>query len=105
RLLAGRARAIGLSFPETSGLEAAAGRLHLTGNPVRGAIAAVGSKPFGVPGKSDRLRLLVTGGSQGAGVFNELLPAALCRLPEELRRRLVVAQQVRGDDLESVAAA
>lgn len=104
RLLAGRARAIAVSFPETAGLDAAAERLRLTGNPVRGAIAAVGRKPFGVPAGQDRLRLLVTGGSQGARVFNELLPKALCRLPEELKRRLTVAQQVRGDDLEAVAA-
>lgn len=104
RLLAGRANAIAVSFPQTSGFEAVAERLHLTGNPVRAAIAAVGRKPFALPGRSDRLRLLVTGGSQGAGVFNELLPAALCRLPDELRQRLLVAQQVRGDDLESVAA-
>ncbi|SMF71016.1 UDP-N-acetylglucosamine-N-acetylmuramylpentapeptide N-acetylglucosamine transferase [Tistlia consotensis] len=103
RLLAGRAKAIGLSFPETSGLESAAGRLRVTGNPVRAAIAAVGRKPFALPGKDDRLRLLVTGGSQGARVFNELLPKALCRLPAELKRRLLVAQQVRGDDLEAVA--
>lgn len=102
RLLARRARLIGISFPQTSGLEAVSERLRLTGNPVRAAIAALGSKPFGVPGKDDRLRLLVTGGSQGARVFNELLPNALCRLPVELKRRLRVVQQVRGDDLESV---
>ncbi len=104
RLLAGRARLIGVSFPQTAGLEAVAERLRVTGNPVRGPIAAVGRKPYALPGKEDRLRLLVTGGSQGARVFNELLPKALCRLPEAVRARLLVAQQVRGDDLESVAA-
>lgn len=104
RMLAGRAKAIGISFPETSGLESVAERLRVTGNPVRGPIAAVGRKPYALPGKDDRLRLLVTGGSQGARAFNELLPTALCRLPEEVKRRLLVAQQVRGDDLDAVAA-
>ncbi|MEX2630110.1 MAG: undecaprenyldiphospho-muramoylpentapeptide beta-N-acetylglucosaminyltransferase [Tistlia sp.] len=103
RLLAARAKVIAVSFPETRGLESVAERLRVTGNPVRAAIAALGSKPFGVPGETDRLRLLVTGGSQGARVFNELLPKALCRLPDDLKGRLRVVQQVRGDDLESVA--
>jgi UDP-N-acetylglucosamine--N-acetylmuramyl-(pentapeptide) pyrophosphoryl-undecaprenol N-acetylglucosamine transferase len=47
---------------------------------------------------------LVTGGSQGARAFNDVVPAAVQRLPEVLRRRLEVSQQFRGDALEHVAA-
>jgi UDP-N-acetylglucosamine--N-acetylmuramyl-(pentapeptide) pyrophosphoryl-undecaprenol N-acetylglucosamine transferase len=50
------------------------------------------------------LRLLVIGGSQGATVFNEVVPEALCRLPEPLRRRIEVSQQVPGGAIERVAA-
>jgi UDP-N-acetylglucosamine--N-acetylmuramyl-(pentapeptide) pyrophosphoryl-undecaprenol N-acetylglucosamine transferase len=102
--LAPRAQAICISFETVEGLRPAdAAKTVITGNPVRGAIASLGRQPYGVPGPNDTLRLLVTGGSQGARVFNELLPYALCRLPEEIKARLSVAQQVRGTDTTQVA--
>jgi UDP-N-acetylglucosamine--N-acetylmuramyl-(pentapeptide) pyrophosphoryl-undecaprenol N-acetylglucosamine transferase len=105
RLLAGRAEVIATSFDPIEGLsETDRAKTVLTGNPVRPAIADVGRQPYAVPGPGDRLRLLVTGGSQGARVFNELLPAAICQLPEDQRRRLSISQQVRGSDLEEIQA-
>jgi UDP-N-acetylglucosamine--N-acetylmuramyl-(pentapeptide) pyrophosphoryl-undecaprenol N-acetylglucosamine transferase len=106
RLLAARADAIATSFDTVAAIaESDRAKVHLTGNPVRPAIAALGRRPYAVPGANDVLRLLVTGGSQGAAVFNEVVPAALCRLPEPLRRRLKVSQQVPGGAIEEVAAA
>ena len=55
--------------------------------------------------ESGPLRLLVTGGSQGARVFNDLVPDAVARLPEGIRKRLQVTQQVRGSDTSNVRAA
>jgi len=105
RMLASRAEVIATSFQFVEGLsEADLAKTVLTGNPVRPAIASVGRQPYAVPGSEDVIRILVTGGSQGARVFNELLPAAICRLPEEQRRRLTIAQQVRGSDLEDIQA-
>lgn len=105
RLLARKATQIATSFAEVKGLgERERAKCVLTGNPVRAAIAEVGRRPYGVPGPRDRLSLLVTGGSQGARVFNELVPAAVCRLPAELKARLTVSQQVRGHDLQEVQA-
>jgi UDP-N-acetylglucosamine--N-acetylmuramyl-(pentapeptide) pyrophosphoryl-undecaprenol N-acetylglucosamine transferase len=105
RLLARKATQIATSFAAVQGLsEAERARCVLTGNPVRAAIAEVGRRPYAVPGPKDRLTLLVTGGSQGARVFNELLPAAVCRLPAALKARLTVCQQVRGQDLSEVQA-
>jgi len=105
RLLAGYAQAIATSFDR---VDAVAPRdrekLHVTGNPVRPAIAALGRRPYALPDGNDRLRLLVIGGSQGAAVFNEVVPAALCRLPADLRARLAVSQQVRGPVMEEVTA-
>ena len=46
-----------------------------------------------------KLPMLVTGGSQGARVFNDLVPAAVARLPEAQRQRLKLVQQVPGDEL------
>lgn len=105
RLLAPKAGAIATSFASVRGLAATLqSRIHLTGNPVRAAIAEVGRRPYAVPGPKDRMTLLVTGGSQGARVFNELVPVAVCRLPDAIKSRLKVVQQVRGSDLEEVAS-
>lgn len=105
RFLAGRADVIATSFPAVVGMpEAAAPRLVLTGNPVRPAVAAVGRRPYPQPGPRDRLVLLVTGGSQGARAFDELVPEAVAALPEALRGRLSVVQQLRGRPRAEVEA-
>lgn len=105
RLLAARADAIASSFPQLTGLaEGQQQRVVLTGNPVRADIAAVGEQDYRLPEGSAPFVILVTGGSQGARAFNELLPAAVARLPQEQRVRLKMVQQVRGDDLDSVSA-
>ncbi len=48
------------------------------------------------------LRLLVFGGSQGARAFSQIVPAAITRLPHDLKLRLSVVQQCRPEDLENV---
>ncbi|HVL19479.1 MAG TPA: glycosyltransferase, partial [Amaricoccus sp.] len=48
--------------------------------------------------------LLVIGGSQGAGLFGRVVPEALALLPEAMRGRLRLAQQVRPEDMERVRA-
>lgn len=103
RMLTARAEAIALSFPEVAGLrDADREKAVLVGNPVRPAIAAVGRRPYSVASQGGALRLLVTGGSQGARVFNDIVPQAVAELPEALRRRLHISQQVRGTDIGAV---
>lgn len=104
RLLASRVDRIATSFREVR-LLAAAGKTTLTGMPVRPAIAALRDAAYAAPGADGPLRLLVLGGSQGARVFSEVVPAALERLPADLRSRLDVCQQCRPEDLEAVQAA
>jgi UDP-N-acetylglucosamine--N-acetylmuramyl-(pentapeptide) pyrophosphoryl-undecaprenol N-acetylglucosamine transferase len=101
RLLAPRARMIATSFADTKHVDKA--RACFTGNPVRGAIAALGERPY--PEIGSTLHILVTGGSQGARVFGRLLPAAFAQLSPAQRQRLSVAQQCRPEDLEQVRAA
>lgn len=55
------------------------------GNPVRKDIAAMPSPAQRYADRQGRLRLLVLGGSQGALILNRVLPAALARLPEQVR--------------------
>jgi UDP-N-acetylglucosamine--N-acetylmuramyl-(pentapeptide) pyrophosphoryl-undecaprenol N-acetylglucosamine transferase len=106
RLLARRANAIATSFNQVFDVAAAhREKITITGNPVRAKIEDLGNRPYGVPDSGDVFRLLVVGGSQGARVFNEIVPAAIGRLPADLRARLVVSQQVPGQALAEVAAA
>ena len=100
RLLARRAAKIALSFDHVTGLPGGdGGKVVTTGNPVRPAIAAVADFPY--PAQDGDLRLLVTGGSQGARVFGHVVPAAVAMLPETLRARLRVAQQARAEDFSA----
>jgi UDP-N-acetylglucosamine--N-acetylmuramyl-(pentapeptide) pyrophosphoryl-undecaprenol N-acetylglucosamine transferase len=59
-----------------------------TGNPVRGTIAALPPPEERLAGRSGQPRLLVVGGSLGAKVLNETVPAALALLPPTARPRV-----------------
>ena len=103
RLLASRVLRIATSFEHTSAISNAdAFKIALTGNPVRPAIAALATRAYPTSGHDGSLHLLVIGGSQGAHVFAELVPAALALLPTQIRARLNVAQHCRAEDLEQV---
>lgn len=104
RLIAGRVDRICTSFdlaiPAPAGVT-----LVRTGNPVRAAVAAVREMPYQPPLVEGPFRILIIGGSQGARVFSDVLPEAIMRLPEGLRKRLVVSQQSRPEDIDRVRAA
>ncbi|RJG05049.1 undecaprenyldiphospho-muramoylpentapeptide beta-N-acetylglucosaminyltransferase [Noviherbaspirillum cavernae] len=83
KTLAPLAKRVLFGFPADFG--SAAGKAIVTGNPVRQEIIALPLPAQRYPGRSGPLRLLVVGGSLGARVLNESLPAALARIPAELR--------------------
>ncbi|MFW2437819.1 MAG: undecaprenyldiphospho-muramoylpentapeptide beta-N-acetylglucosaminyltransferase [Arenicellales bacterium] len=58
---------------------------HYVGNPVRKSIAALPSPEQRLQGRSGRLHLLVVGGSRGAQVLNETVPAALANMDPVIR--------------------
>ncbi len=102
RFLAPRADVLALSFADTARVPSGV-RTVLTGNPVRPPIAAI---PIYVPpAAGETLRLLVLGGSLGARVFSDVVPAAVAALPAEMRARLVIVQQCRAEDLARVRSA
>ncbi|KQT07285.1 UDP-N-acetylglucosamine--N-acetylmuramyl-(pentapeptide) pyrophosphoryl-undecaprenol N-acetylglucosamine transferase [Methylobacterium sp. Leaf399] len=100
--LARGARAIATGFAEVRGIpeKATAPRTH-TGNPLRPAVLAAAAT-YPPLGDSDGLHLLVFGGSQGAAVMGQIVPAAIAQLPADLRARLHLVQQVRAEDLTQV---
>ncbi|MDO8605337.1 MAG: undecaprenyldiphospho-muramoylpentapeptide beta-N-acetylglucosaminyltransferase [Phaeospirillum sp.] len=106
RLLAGRVGRIATSFAEVSHVDARLlPKLVHTGMPVRAAIAALRDAAYSPLNESGPIELLVLGGSQGARVLSEVVPAALAGLPEALRRRIRIAQQCRPEDLDAVTKA
>jgi UDP-N-acetylglucosamine--N-acetylmuramyl-(pentapeptide) pyrophosphoryl-undecaprenol N-acetylglucosamine transferase len=106
RALLKRATKVALSFDQVRFTETVpASRKTVIGNPVRPAIAEIGTRPYRGPGAEDPIHLLVFGGSQGARVFGRVVPPAIALLPDSLRRRLKLVQQVRAEDLEAATAA
>jgi UDP-N-acetylglucosamine--N-acetylmuramyl-(pentapeptide) pyrophosphoryl-undecaprenol N-acetylglucosamine transferase len=104
RLLAPRVAAIATSFPDVFAQRPdLAGKATLTGNPVRPAVVAAAAIAYPAPG--DPLRLLVFGGSQGARVMADIVPAAIGLLEPALRARLAIVQQARDEDLARVRGA
>ena len=78
-------------------------KITFTGNPVRPQVIAAAATPYAAPADG-KLRLLVFGGSQGARVMSEIVPAAVERLDAELSARLRIVQQARAEDLDAVRA-
>ncbi len=103
RLLARRVDAIATSYGQVDRLaEKHAGKVTLVGNPVRAEVLDLRDKPFPELSEEGLLRILVTGGSQGARVLSEIVPDGLAMLPPALRSRLQVTQQCRAEDIEAV---
>jgi UDP-N-acetylglucosamine--N-acetylmuramyl-(pentapeptide) pyrophosphoryl-undecaprenol N-acetylglucosamine transferase len=105
RLLAGDAKAIGTAYDQVDRLKPEyADKAVLIGNPVREEIARLGELPFPPFDEIAPLKILVTGGSQGASILSKVVPAGLGMLAPQLRRRLQVVQQCRPEDIERVRA-
>ena len=103
RLLAGEAAAIGTAYDQVDRLKPRyKPKAVLIGNPVREEVARLGELPFPAFDEYAPLKILVTGGSQGATVLSAVVPAGLGMLEPSLRRRLQVVQQCRPDDIERV---
>ena len=75
-----------------------------TGNPVRAAVLERAGAGYIAPGDYP-MDLVVIGGSQGARILSDVVPAAVAALPDPIRRHLRVAQQARPEDLDRVVAA
>ncbi|MCK6418030.1 MAG: undecaprenyldiphospho-muramoylpentapeptide beta-N-acetylglucosaminyltransferase [Alphaproteobacteria bacterium] len=103
-IAAHRAKALALSLPQTHGVPRGA-RSVVVGNPVRAEIAALASEPYPPLAADGGLQVLVMGGSLGAKIFSDVMPAALALLPEALRARVRLTQQARAQDVEALRAA
>lgn len=76
-------------------------KITFTGNPLRPQVIAAGQIPYAVPADG-KFNLLVFGGSQGAKVMSDIVPAAVGQLDASLGMRLNIVQQCRAEDLDAV---
>lgn len=108
RMLVSRVTAIATSFESVQFIDdAVRSKVRLTGNPVRDIVIEQAAMPYPRPPmaeSSERFRLLIFGGSQGARFFSELVPTALSQLDQATRGRLSITQQCREEDLDAVCA-
>ncbi|WP_158967524.1 undecaprenyldiphospho-muramoylpentapeptide beta-N-acetylglucosaminyltransferase [Chachezhania sediminis] len=74
------------------------------GNPVRGAVLSRARAPYIPPGDYP-MSILMIGGSQGARILSDVVPAAIGDLPDRLRHRLRVSHQARPEDVDRVTDA
>ena len=105
RLIAKHTSAIATSFPFMLHAPRGSSRVVYTGNPVRPEAVTLAHAPYDAPGREERMRLLIFGGSQGARALSELVPPAIALLPNDIRSRLSVVQQCRPEDIDLVRAA
>jgi len=91
---------IALSFDKTKFSEKYEGKCVVTGNPVRDVVFEAAKKPYPVLEEDGPLHVLVTGGSQGAQVFSDMLPGAMMNIPDQLRQRIRLVQQCRQEDMK-----
>lgn len=102
RKLAGHVTKVACAFPilQKAPPRVAASAV-VVGNPIRPEIRALANDVYAPPADGAPIRLLVTGGSQGARLLSELVPEAIRKLPEGLRHRLSVQQQTRAESMEN----
>jgi len=104
RLVMNSVNLIAANFPLVRHLPKDMDKVVYTGNTLRPEVVALAGAPYDAPTDTGPLKLLVFGGSQGARIFSELVPAAIALLPEALRARLDIVQQCRPEDLDGVKA-
>jgi len=102
RLVMNRVKTVAAAFPIARFAPNDKSKIVLTGNPLRPEVEALWAAPYSMPEAGGPLRLLVFGGSQGARAMSKIVPAALTRLPHDMKMRLSVVQQCRPEDIETV---
>jgi UDP-N-acetylglucosamine--N-acetylmuramyl-(pentapeptide) pyrophosphoryl-undecaprenol N-acetylglucosamine transferase len=102
RLVMNKVKLVAAAFPIARFAPTDFSKIVLTGNPLRPEVEALWAAPYKVIEAGGPIRLLVFGGSQGARALSEVVPAALTRLPHDIKLRLSVVQQCRPEDIEAV---
>jgi len=102
RLLAPFVTRIATSFPQVKNIPSSClNKVSFTGLPIRSEIKP---EPYVISEENAPFTLLVTGGSQGAKIFGEVIPQAVSLLEPSLQKRLHIIQQCRTEFLDRTQA-
>jgi UDP-N-acetylglucosamine--N-acetylmuramyl-(pentapeptide) pyrophosphoryl-undecaprenol N-acetylglucosamine transferase len=93
-----------ISFPNVEKLSEKKKAVFI-GPLVRNGFTEIGKKPYKTPANKGSINILITGGSQGAKIFSDCVPAACALLPSNLKNRLFITQQCREEDKEKTVKA
>jgi UDP-N-acetylglucosamine--N-acetylmuramyl-(pentapeptide) pyrophosphoryl-undecaprenol N-acetylglucosamine transferase len=88
-----------LSFKNTYGIKTTDKIIH-TGNPIRSQILDYVNQPY--PQIANSFNILVTGGSQGASIFSQIMPEMCRLLPKDMQQKLSIMHQARPEDIKTV---
>ena len=101
KLLSKITNILALSFINTNNYENINKSIY-TGNPVRKEFYEIGKNKFLPPAKKEIFYILIFGGSLGSTFFSEYLTSLICSLPQEIKKKIKIIQQVRKENLETV---
>lgn len=105
RAIASKVSVIATTYKDTLLMpESAKAKTVLIGTPVRAAVMALEKAEYPVLAEGSIMRILVIGGSQGASVFSDVVPAAMKLLPPDVRARIRLDQQCREAELTETRA-
>ncbi len=104
RLMASGCVLLALSVDNTERVPAGV-KTVVSGNPVRTLIANLANIAYSVPLGGGDVHMLILGGSQGARILSDVVPAALDKLGDQYRDRLNITHQARSEDVDRVKQA
>jgi UDP-N-acetylglucosamine--N-acetylmuramyl-(pentapeptide) pyrophosphoryl-undecaprenol N-acetylglucosamine transferase len=92
RWLGKKSTYVALSYENTKRADLIAQKI-ITGTPVRPEFYAYRDTTYTPPTETDKINVLITGGSQGAAVFSDIIPQAFSLLTRSLQDRLKIVHQ------------
>ncbi len=99
-MLAAKVDAIATSFDDVAGIsDEDIDKVRLTGNPVRSSVKSLWNIDYPDLNDESTLKILITGGSQGASVFSSVIPDAIALLSTDSKKRIRIDQQCRKSEL------
>tara|TARA_Y100001960_G_C14699173_1_gene840635 strand:- start:781 stop:1584 length:804 start_codon:yes stop_codon:yes gene_type:complete len=105
KFLAHRVNNIATCFTVVEGLpETISSKVLVSGMPVRSGIIDYQNCDYHTVTPESPFHILVIGGSQGARVLSDVVPASIASMPEPIRQRFKIVQQCRPEDIERVHA-
>ena len=76
---------------------------QIVGMPVRNQIKALYTRTYKAPKKSQKINLLILGGSLGSLILSRRMSDHICRLPKYFKKRLHIIHQSKAEDIKYIS--